>query len=41
MRPAVRYLLYAIALALLLTVFAWYVQPDFLRAMADQLWACF
>ncbi len=28
-------------LCLLLAVFALYLQPDFLRTLADQLWACF
>ena len=22
-------------------VFAWYLQPDFMLTLADQLWACF
>ncbi|GAB1387282.1 hypothetical protein MASR1M59_24300 [Melaminivora sp.] len=29
------------SLALLLAVFAWYLQPDFMLTLADQLWACF
>ena len=27
--------------AVLLAVFAWYLQPDFMLTLADQLWACF
>jgi hypothetical protein len=33
--------LYALALATALGVFALYTQPEFLRTLADQLWACF
>ncbi len=29
------------AIAALLGVFLLYTQPDFLRDLADQLWACF
>ncbi len=36
-----RALLYAAVLGLLLGVFALYLQPDFLRTLADQVWACF
>ncbi len=32
---------YLAALALLLAVFALYSQPDFLVALANQVWACF
>jgi hypothetical protein len=31
----------AAALAALAIVFAMYLQPDFMRSMADQIWACF
>ncbi|MEY3380925.1 MAG: hypothetical protein ACO3AC_13165 [Hylemonella sp.] len=27
--------------AVLLAVFALYARPDFLRSLADQIWACF
>ena len=36
-----RWLIYAAALLVLLGVFAMYVQPDFMRTLADQIWACF
>lgn len=29
------------ALLALLAVFALYARPDFLKTLADQLWACF
>lgn len=41
MKRTHRTLLWAAMLGLLLMVFALYLQPDFLRAMADQVWACF
>lgn len=41
MKRAHRTLLYAAMLSLLGGVFALYLQPDFLRALADQVWACF
>lgn len=31
----------ATVLAVLLAVFALYLQPDFMRTVADQIWACF
>lgn len=31
----------ATVLAALLAVFALYLQPDFMRTVADQIWACF
>ena len=34
-------LAWAVALALLLAVFALYTRPDFLVTLADQVWACF
>mgnify|MGYP001282510164 CR=1 FL=1 len=36
-----RWLAYAAALIVLLAVFALYVQPEFMRTLADQVWACF
>ena len=42
MKPRTRQaLLYAGALLVLLLVFTLYTRPDFLRELADQLWACF
>jgi hypothetical protein len=32
---------YAIALAVLMAVFALYTRPDFLVTLANQVWACF
>ena len=43
-RPAplwLRALLWALAMALLLTVFAWYQQPALMVELANQLWSCF
>jgi hypothetical protein len=37
----IRWVAWAAALLALLAVFALYTQPDFLRDLADQLWACF
>lgn len=34
-------LAYAVALALLLAVFALYTRPQMLVALTDQIWACF
>lgn len=34
-------LVWALALLVLLAVFALYARPDFLIMLADQLWACF
>jgi hypothetical protein len=31
----------ALAVAVLMAVFAMYTQPDFLVQMANQLWSCF
>lgn len=40
--PRLRKLLaYGAALAALLAVFALYTRPDFLVALAEQIWACF
>lgn len=33
--------LYTLALAATAGVFALYLRPDFLRTLADQVWACF
>jgi hypothetical protein len=41
MKPAMRWLLGMLTVAVLLEVFAMYGQPDFLFQMANQLWACF
>lgn len=42
MKKTARQLLaWALALAVLLAVFALYTRPDFLVSLADQLWACF
>jgi hypothetical protein len=38
---APRWLGYGAAVAALAGVFALYLQPDFVVALADQLWACF
>ena len=32
---------YAVAVAACLSVFALYVQPEFMVALAGQIWACF
>lgn len=34
-------LLYAVAVGVLLAVFAMYTQPDFLVTLANQVWSCF
>lgn len=36
-----RALIAAVAVAATLAVFALYTRPDFLKTLADQLWACF
>lgn len=36
-----RWIATALALAVLLAVFALYLQPEFMRTLADQIWACF
>ncbi len=41
MRTWQRFLLYAVAAALLALVFGWYLEPDFMLTVADQIWACF
>lgn len=42
MAPRLRRLaVFALAIALLLAVFALYTRPDFLVTLADQIWACF
>jgi hypothetical protein len=34
-------LVYAAAVIVLLAVFVLYTRPDFLKTLADQIWACF
>ena len=41
MRGVAKALLAALAAAVLGGVFLLYLQPEFLRALADQVWACF
>ncbi|MEF9948068.1 MAG: hypothetical protein RR800_06955 [Comamonas sp.] len=36
-----RILIWAAVLAVLLAVFALYLQPQFMLTLADQVWACF
>lgn len=36
-----RVLIWAVVLTALLAVFALYTQPEFMRTLADQVWACF
>ena len=36
-----RILIWAAILAVLLAVFALYMQPQFMLTLADQVWACF
>lgn len=36
-----RWIAFAAALTVLLAVFALYLEPDFMRTLADQVWACF
>lgn len=36
-----RSLIWATVLAVLLAVFALYLQPQFMLTLADQVWACF
>nr|WP_186827500.1 hypothetical protein [Comamonas testosteroni] len=36
-----RTLIWAAILAVLLAVFALYLQPEFMVTLADQVWACF
>lgn len=36
-----RVVLYCVALAALLAVFALYLRPDFMVTLAQQVWACF
>jgi len=36
-----RTLVYGAALLALAAVFVAYTRPDFMRTLADQLWACF
>ncbi len=41
MKQGRQFLLYGIALALLLAVFSLYARPDFLVMLANQVWGCF
>ena len=41
MTRGLKILAYAVALTLLLAVFALYTRPDFLVLLANQVWACF
>lgn len=42
MAPRIRNWLAGVAsAAVLLAVFTWYLRPDFMLTLADQLWACF
>jgi hypothetical protein len=34
-------MLWALAIVVLLAVFALYTRPDFLLTVADQVWSCF
>lgn len=36
-----RSLIWAAVLAVLMAVFALYLQPQFMLTLADQVWACF
>lgn len=36
-----RALVWAAVVSVLLAVFALYTQPEFMRTLADQVWACF
>ena len=39
--PLVKWLGWALVVAALAAVFALYLQPEFMRSLADQVWACF
>jgi hypothetical protein len=41
LKPWQRIALRAAVLALLLAVFALYLQPEFMVSLADAVWACF
>ena len=41
LRRALTGLGFALAVLVLLAVFGLYTDPDFMRMMADQVWACF
>lgn len=36
-----RALIWLVALGAMAAVFAWYLQPDLMLTLADQVWACF
>ncbi|MDD3017564.1 MAG: hypothetical protein PHE74_04150 [Comamonas sp.] len=37
----VRALCWSLVLGALAVVFGWYLEPDFMLTMADQVWSCF
>ena len=37
----VRAVCWLLVLGVLAAVFGWYLEPDFMLTMADQVWACF
>ena len=41
MKNGQTFLLYAVAVAVLLGVFSLYMRPEFLVMLANQIWACF
>ncbi|GGH64530.1 hypothetical protein GCM10010975_31430 [Comamonas phosphati] len=41
LKPWQRISIWAAVLALLLAVFALYLQPEFMVSLADAVWACF
>jgi len=41
MKPALKFFWYAVTLGLLALVFVLYGQPDFMLALANQVWGCF
>ncbi|MBF6629836.1 MAG: hypothetical protein ITG01_01630 [Comamonas sp.] len=36
-----RAVIWVVALGAMAAVFAWYLQPDLMLTLADQVWACF
>lgn len=41
LKPWQLILIWSAVLAVLLAVFALYLQPEFMLTLADQVWACF
>jgi hypothetical protein len=41
MKIGYQILLYSVAVAVLLSIFALYTRPDFLFTLSNQLWGCF